>query len=150
MKTQITNLINGSKSVRIDENHAKYVNANRSTSHVGYAGTNFDERQEIAQKVIAENGDTLLISLFGKTFQLNKHSSLSGKTIYFSCNISLEDFMLISGYALQPFNKGEGEYTLMIEQDMKVQVSKSYRRNENAAWKYRGYNYIGEEFVTIL
>ena len=44
MKTQIKYLISGRKDVIIDETNAKYDNANKSTSHNGFAGTNKEER----------------------------------------------------------------------------------------------------------
>lgn len=47
MKTQIKDLISGRKDVIIDETNAKYDNANKSTSHNGFAGTNKEERTEI-------------------------------------------------------------------------------------------------------
>lgn len=43
MKTQIKDLISGRKDVIIDETNAKYDNANKSTSHNGFAGTNVEE-----------------------------------------------------------------------------------------------------------
>lgn len=121
-----------------------------STSHIGFAGTNYDERMEVAEKVISENPDSMVVSILGKTFELEKEQSLSGKTVWYRSEISLDDFMLISGYALPPFGKNEGKFYLQINGDMRVELQKFSRRNENSQWKFRGSKYVGEEFVTIM
>ena len=80
MKTQITSLIDGRKDVRIDPTNEKYINAPKASSHTGFGGTNSKIRQEIGERVIAENPDGLHILAFGKEFFLRKETSLSGKT----------------------------------------------------------------------
>lgn len=149
MKTQISNLINGAKQIRRDLSHSKYINATAATSHIGYAGTNRSLRQEIADKVITENPDGMDIEISGRKFHLDRSSSLSGKTIWFSTEISLEDFMLLSGYAENPF-KNEESFILTLNNDMTVDIQMFSRRNSLSQWKHRGNVSVGEEFVTIL
>lgn len=149
MKTQINNLINGVKQVRRDLSHPKYVSAKMATSPSRYAGTNHRIRQEIADRVIDENPTGLDIEMFGKKFHLDRFSSLSGKTIWFSAEISCEDFMLLSGYIINPF-KNESSCTLKINNDMTVELYRFSRRDERCSWRCKDSLSIGEEFVTIL
>lgn len=149
MKTQISNLINGARQIRRDLSHSKYINAAKATSHIGYAGTNRKIRQEIADRVIAENPDGMDIEMFGTQFHLDRSSSLSGKTISYSTEISIEDFMLLSGYVEKPF-KNEGSFFLTFNNDMTVEIQKLSRYGVNAQWKYRGHVNIDEAFVKIL
>lgn len=149
MKTKIENLINGSKRVRRDLSNLKYVNAAKSTSHIGYAGTNHEDRQEIADKVIAENPEYMDVEMFGKKFHLDRYSSTTGKTVWFSTEISLADFILLSGYSDSPF-KHEARFVLKVNGDMTVEIQKFSRRNERAQWECRGYDIIDEAFIEIL
>lgn len=89
MKTQITDLINGTRDIRRDLSNPKYIDCPKATSHIGYVGTNFKLRAEIAEKVIAENPDGMDVEMFGKKFHLSRSSSLSGKTVWFSTEITL-------------------------------------------------------------
>lgn len=151
MKTQITDLINGTRDIRRDLSNPKYIDCPKATSHIGYVGTNFKLRAEIADKVIAENPDGMDVEMFGKKFHLSRSSSLSGKTVWFSTEITLDDFMLLSGYAASPFRQGkESKFGLEINNDMNVLLHKWCRANDKAQMKYRGYDYIDESFVTIL
>lgn len=149
MKTQINDLINGVKQVRRDLSHSKYIDAKAATSHVGYGGTNRIIRQEVADKVINENPTGLDIEMFGKKFHLDRFSSLSGKTIWFSTQISCDDFMLLSGYVINPF-KNDSYCILEIKNDMTVELHRFSRRNELCQWRCKESLNIGEEFVTIL
>lgn len=149
MKTQISTLINGQKNVIRDESNTKYANAPIATSHIGYAGTNAAIREEVANKVFAENSELINIEAIGKQFTLKKCSTLSGKTNWYETKITAEDFLLLSGYKTLPY-KAETEYTLKIEADMKVCITLHSRKNERAQWRYRSTIYIGEEFVKIL
>lgn len=151
MKTQITSLINGAKDIRRDLSNPKYINCPKATSHIGYAGTNLKFRTEIAEKVIAENPDGMDVEIFGKKFRLSRSSSLSGKTIWFSTGITINDFMLLSGYTEFPFKRSkEYKFELEINNDMNVLLHKWCRSNDKAQMKYIGYEYIDESFVTII
>ena len=149
MKTQINNLINGQKNVIRDENDEKYINAPMSSSHDEYAGTNYDTRREVASKVFEENPECLNVEVRGIKFTMPRYSSLSGKTVWFSCPITSEDYLHITGAKELPY-KHETSFTLEINMEMKVIIMKSTRHSERAQWKYRGDICIGEEFVTIL
>lgn len=149
MKTQISNLINGAKSVRRDENHSKYINAFPATSHVGYAGSNVQLRREVSGKVLAENVDGMCVQMFGKVYNLDRKTSVSGKSVWFSCPLQMDDFLLISGYQSCPY-KNECSFLLTINEDMTVCIHMQTRRNEKSQWRYRGSLWIGEEFITIL
>lgn len=149
MKTQISNLINGAKSVRRDENHEKYINAAQATSHVGYAGSNSLIRREIAEKVISENPDGMRVQILGNVYYLERKTSVSGKSVWFSCPLQLNDFLLISGYQVCPY-KNETSFLLNVNEDMTVCIHMQTRRNEKSQWRYRGSLWIGEEFITIL
>ena len=143
MKTQITNLINGMKNVVRDEQHEKYLNAKPATSHIGYAGS--ENRAEIAQRVFAENGETLNIMLSGVELQLHLAKSTTGKTLWYTCELSEEianQFMFTNG--------NSRSYTLIIDSNMTVCINKFVRRNERAKWRFSYYQYIDEAFITIL
>ena len=149
MKTQISNLINGARGTRRDLSNKKYESAKKTT--LGYKGTNFKLRCEIIQKVVSENPDGMDVLILGKEFHLSRYSSLTGKTVWFKTNITLEDFMLLSGYKENPFKESkESKFGLEINSDMNVVLHKWARANEKAKMKHRGFDYIDEAFVTIL
>ena len=150
MKTQISNLINGSKSVKRDLSNQKYINAPKSTSFGDFAGTNKETRTLIAEKVLAENMFVIEIEVSGIRLLLPKCVSTTGKTQWYETTITELQFMQILGYDQKPFNKNEGCYSLKIYGDMTVCLNKWARRNKNSQWKFRGYEWIGEEFVNIL
>lgn len=149
MKTQISDLVSGVKDIRRDLSHPKYANAPQATSHVGYGGTNSKIRQEIAEKVLSEHPDGMDIEMCSKRFHLDRSSSLSGKTVWFSTEIDSGDFLLLSGYKVVPFSN-ERSFTLLLNSDMTIEIQMSSRPNNRCQWKYRGCARIGEEFVTIL
>lgn len=149
MKTQINNLINGQKNVIRNENDEKYINAPMSSSHDEYAGTNYNTRREVARRVFEENPEYLNVEVRGIKFNMPIGSSLSGKTRWFSCLITPEDYLRITGAKELPY-KHETTFVLHIDELMKVRIMKSTRHSERAQWKYRGDICIGEEFVNIL
>ena len=148
MKTQIAHLINGCGSVRRDLRHEKYANATRSSGVGDFAGTSQIEREKIARKVISENENELSVLIAGKQFVLKKEQSVSGKTTWYSCGITKSQYKAISGYA--PHFDCESTYGLMIGGSMKVILNKFTRKTAGHQWVHRGYDHIGEEFVTIL
>lgn len=150
MKTQITSLIDGRKDVRIDPMNEKYINAPKASSHTGFGGTNSKIRQEIGERVIAENPDDLHIRAFGKEFFLRKETSLSGKTVWFTSPLSTEDFALFAGY-MPEFKEGvEIKCSINISMNMYVDVYCHTRENERSIWRQRRDEYVGTEFITIL
>lgn len=149
MKTQISNLINGYANVRRDETNAKYATAAPSTAPFSkYAGSPIRLREEIGDKVRAENPDGMDVKIMGHRFHLKRNASCSGKTIWFSTELTPDEHELLMG---EPYpSNNEWRSTLTIDSLMYVEVSRSMRRSERQQWKQRASMYIGEEFVTIL
>lgn len=150
MKTQISELISGEANVRRDLNHAKYRTAEKSTSFGDYAGTNSTIRKVIAQKVISENPEDLHLTIKGKNFCMKRQQSLSGKTIWWVCDLSDDDFSLLSGLSVATNEKKQLSYTMTIWDSMKCQITVYARRNERAEWKMQDYFWLGEEYITIV
>lgn len=149
MKTQISNLINGARNVIRDEAHEKYITAKQATSHVGYAGTSHNERQEIGAHVYTENGDTLHVNVRGVELTLQIHKSMSGKSWYWRTELTEEQYKTICQTSI-----GVGtnlrSYVLNINGDCTVYVQTFNRRTERQNWR-NGYTHnIDEAFVTIL
>ena len=143
-KTQISKLINGCKNVIRDEKNEKYLNAPKATSHNGYAGSGA-VRSEIAAAVFAENGDTMSVTLCGYPITLTRHSSVSRKTQWYSCELSEDiasQFVCTDGK--------ERSYSLTIYGDCTVEVAKFVRKNERCQWRQSWRQYIDESFIEIL
>ena len=149
MKTQITSLINGAANIRRDLANGKYINAPKSTSVGDYSGSSNEMRKGIAKKVMAENADGMKVEILGRKYTLSKKQSTTGRTEWFSSEISQDDFELLAGHG-SPISKNESKYYLTINADMTVRLTIVSRRSENAEWKDRGGMYIDESFVTIL
>lgn len=148
MKAQICNLINGTKRIIRDESHPKYLTAKKSSSHNGYAGTNYEDRLTIADKVIAENPDNLTIEIKGKLYTLAKQSSCSGKNVMFVGNITKDDFAHITGN--HPLFEYESLFNIRINSDMTVCIDMFTRKYESTPFKQRGTVNIDEAFITII
>ena len=148
-KTQIFGLINGRKEVIRDENCGKYIHAERATSHIGYAGTDHKTRMAIAEKVIAENPNGLNITIRGIGLHLDKHTTTSGKTVWYSRRISEPLAISIIGLS-QPQYEYERDWDLAIDGDMVVTITVYARKTPKSEWKARHTYYVGEEFVRIL
>lgn len=145
MKTQIENLINGEKRTIRIENHKKYLTAKPSTSHVGYAGTNRDERAEVAAKVSEENPDNMEIVLLGEHITLKRGWSLSKKTWWWVADLTEEQ--------AKKFVNDDGilkSYDLLIFKDCTVVVNKYVRKSERAEWRHSLRQPIDEAYITIL
>lgn len=149
MKTQISNLINGRTNVRRDESHNKYATAALATTPFSkYVGSPIELRDEIGEKVVTENPDGLNAEIMGHKFHLDRHASCSGKTVWFSTELTPEEHELLMG---EPYpSNNEWRSILTIDSLMYVEVSRFMRRSEKAQWKQKASIYIGEEFVTIL
>ena len=149
MKTRISKLINGHANVRRDESHSKYATAALATTPFSkYVGSPIALREEVGGKVLAENPDGMDVEILGHKFHLNRHASCSGKTVWFSAELTLEEHGLLMG---EPYpSNNEWRSALTIDSLMYVEVSRFMRRSEKAQWKQKASMYIGEEFVTIL
>lgn len=146
MKTQITNLINGRKSVIRDLNCKKYLNAKPATSHVGYAGTNRDERAAIAEMVYVENPEQLFLSARGMNFVLPICRSKSGKSWSWNCSISEDEYKALGGWHTDGTLKS---YMLCVNDDMTIQILSFTRKSENAQWRLSYLDYVDEAYFTI-
>ena len=87
MKTQIQGIINGAKNVIRMENHPKYINA-KVNSYGNFVGTAIDECNAVGKKIFAENGDEMRANIRGVELTLHRHSSTTGKTSWFSSELS--------------------------------------------------------------
>lgn len=136
MKTQINNIVKGNALT---------------------AGTKHEVRMAIAEKVFAENPDTLTMSynLDGEemNFTLNHRQSLSGKTQWYFGDMTVEQacrFVECEG-AKKMLMNGKYEANVVIENDMTV-VLCIYKRRGDGSWKevgYKGRAMINKN-VTIL
>jgi hypothetical protein len=148
MKAQISNLIDGGKVKRMME-HPKYTGYKlHNGQFIDTAGTNHIDRAEIAEKVKNEN-ENLVIELLGHRYELQRQASCSGKTIWWSCEISEEDFFELTehGGIVETYEK---KYTLTISQDMFCTITSYARKNANCQWKDRTYTKIDTAYITIL
>lgn len=80
MKTQIKTLVHG-------------------TTHniTGVSGTTFEIRKEISEKVIAENPEKMTIELNGQEIELTANWSLSGKSVNYHGEISVDTYKIYCG-----------------------------------------------------
>lgn len=148
MKTQISNLIDGGKVKRMME-HPKYAGYKlHNGNFIDLAGTNHIDRAEIAEKVKNEN-ENLVIELLGHRYELQRQASCSGKTIWWSCEISEGDFFELTehGGIVENYEK---QYTLTISGDMFCTIASYARKNANCQWKERTYTKIDTAYITIL
>lgn len=151
MKTQIDNLINGSKNVVRDENHPKYATAKKNTYGDGYVGTSTAERLAIAEKVFAENGDEMHVIIRGVEITLRRHFSTTGKTSWYSSELTSDEYTTIcSGRVYEfPAEMKFKSFGITIHNDCTVTTVRYGKKSEGGAWKVREYSDIDEAFVTI-
>ena len=79
MKTQINNLLSGSKN-QILNDKLDYSQLPRTTSHRGHVGTNRVEVNRVYSEVKKENPEQLTIEFFGHVIELKANWSKSGKS----------------------------------------------------------------------
>lgn len=150
MKTQISQLINGNKEVRIDASNPKYINAPKSSSNIGFGGSSQNERNALAEIILSENPECLNIRSFNKEFSLSIKRSTTGKSWWYETTISEDNFMELSGTMSRPHGVQEIAYFLKISMNMKVSLHTSKRRNERCAWKAGIIIDIDESFIQIV
>ena len=157
MKTQISNIIDGSKINNRMFSHSKYADftlvkyVGLNAPYLGFCdlkATNHADRMKIAQKVQEEN-QNLTIEVLGHKYTLKRNTSASGKTITFSGDISLEDFKTLTGRQ-QGCTTFQACYYMMINPDMTCDVYSMARRNERSQWKGRTSDRIDTAYITIL
>ncbi len=148
MKTQISKLINGSERVMRDLRNEKYENADKNI-YGNYVGSKKEEREEVANQVFVENSEIMQVEVKGVRLSLRKSTSLSGKTIWYSSELTDSEYKAILGHGF-PSETSQWSSSITINQDMTVCVNLSKRKNERCQWKHSYMQWIGEEFVTIL
>ena len=147
MKTQISNLINGSKNVIRKMDDPKYLDAKPSTSHFGYAGTNRDHRGEISAKVHQENLDGMNITANGVALRLSIAYSISGKSWSWYCGLTEDQYRKLGGMFTDGTLKA---YSISIFSDCTVALYSFTRKSEASQWRLSNMTYLDESFIKIL
>lgn len=147
MKTQISTLINGRKNVIRNMEDPKYINAKPASSHVGFAGTNRDERNEVAGKVHDENRDGMTIIARGIELILSIAYSVSGKSWSWSCQITEDQYKALGGIYTDGTLKA---HSLQINMDCTVTLYSFTRKSDAAAWRQSNMTDLDESFIQIL
>lgn len=113
-------------------------------------GTNSEERSAIAAKVFAENPESITVTCNGVTLTMKKSSSISGKTSWYSCEVTEEVLNALEGCRPECQRYSfESSFTLKITDDCRVLVEKCTRKSPGATWKFRGYDYLPESSFKI-
>lgn len=113
-------------------------------------GSNSEERAAIAAKVFDENPESITVTCNGLTLTLKKGTSTTGKSSWFSCDITEAELNVLEG--VRPECRRytfESSFTLMIMGDCRVLVQKMTRKSVSASWKFRGYDYLPESNFKI-
>lgn len=152
MKTQIFNLINGNKNVIRLASHPKYATAKMASSHVGFAGTNRKDREAVAAKVFEENGEEMTVAIHNIVLTLHRRSSTTGKTSWYSCDLTSDEFQLITcGHTYEwPSDMKFKNFDIRINQDCTITATRFGKKSEGAEWKAREWMDIDEAFITIM
>lgn len=110
-----------------------------------FGGTPAKTRNEIAQRVSAENPEELSIEANGIGLKLNRYNSATGKTWRWEAPITAEQYTAIVGETAPVWShKGAvNTYSIIISSDCTVEVWA-------ASGKKGFYRVLGEEFVTII
>ena len=157
MKTQISNIIDGSKMNNRMFSHPKYAEftlvqyVGLNAPYLGFCdlkATNHIDRIAVAKAVQTENENGMTIELLGNKYQLKRSVSASGKTITYSGDISLEDFQTLTGR--NGCDKWEAKYYIMINADCTCDIYSMARRNERSQWQGRTSDRIDTAYITIL
>lgn len=115
-------------------------------------GSNYEERQRIAEMVKAENGSTLNIFHNGIEYTLNYHQSISGKTWWYeSDKLPVEIVKTILPSDSKAINDSANvDVTLRVNMDMTCEFRTQRRRHEGAQWRAGQTIEVEEANVTIL
>lgn len=130
MKTQINNLVSGNTST---------------------VGTSYAVREELAQTILEENGDSLNIIVRDIMLQLSISRSKSGKSWSWSTELTAEQFAILSdNLTLGVSTTHQNRYILTIYgNNLKAEISVDHRKSDKAHWK-RGYTLpVAERDITI-
>ena len=146
MKTQITNLINGSEFTVRNINAEKYIsNPVTNSNKPANGGTPLDEREAIVKAVADENPSDLHILANGVELTLTRHNSLSGRLQDWFTEISAEQYEAIIGTPAPTWShKGaKNQYGIRVNCDCTVSI-------EAGSGKKSCDRVVGEEFIVIL
>lgn len=148
MKTQVSDIIDGSRNVVRGLLHPKYAVA-RDNYGFAIGGTDYETRKSIWERVSEENPEYIDLRIRGeRVYHLKRHTSTTGKSSWYSTEITDMDYTFITDM-VNPFTF-EASFTLYLTEDLTVYVSKSTRKTPNSQWKHRGNDHIGTEFVEVL
>lgn len=152
MKTQICDLINGSKDVIRDLSSSKYAGCLAGTS-AEFAGTMIRERAAIAEAVKLENPEALRVNVRGVELVLQAdRAKTSGRIVNYFSDITAAQWCAITGRGaeyLEIYNF-ETSFIFRINADMTAEALIFARKSPCAMWRTRKYEYIDESFITIL
>ena len=152
MKTQIYDLINGSKNVIRDLNASKYAECPAGTS-AEFAGTVASERAAIAEAVKLENPETLRVNVRGVELLLQAdRAKTSGRIVNYYSDITPAQWCAITGRgaeSLEIYNF-ETSFSFRNNADMTAEALIFSRKSPAAMWRTRKYEFIDESFITIL
>lgn len=152
MKTQICDLINGSKNVIRDLSASKYAECPAGTS-AEFAGTTIRERAAVAEVVKLENPEALRVNVRGVELVLQAdRAKTSGRIVNYCADITAAQWCAITGRAPECLDvyKFETSFGFRINADMTAEALIFARKSPAAMWRTREYDYIDESFITIL
>lgn len=152
MKTQIYDLINGSKNVIRDLSASKYAGHPAGTS-AEFAGTVTSERTAIAEAVKLENPEALRVNVRGVELVLQADSAkTSGRIVNYCADITPAQWCAITGRGAECLEiyKFETSFIFRINADMTAEALIFARKSPAAMWRTRKYEFIDESFITIL
>lgn len=152
MKTQIYDLINGSKNVIRDLSSSKYAGHPAGTS-AEFAGTVTSERTAIAEAVKLENPEALRVNVRGVELVLHAdRSETSGRIVNYYSDITPAQWCAITGRGAECLEiyKFETSFIFRINADMTAEALIFARKSPAAMWKTRKFEFIDESFITVL
>lgn len=152
MKTQICDLINGSKNVIRDLSASKYAGCPAGTS-AEFAGTTIRKRAEVAEAVKLENPETLRINVRGVELVLQTdRAKTSGRIVNYCEDITPAQWCTITGRGAECLEiyKFETSFCFRVNADMTAEALIFARKSPAAMWRTRKHEYIDESFITIL
>lgn len=152
MKTQIYDLINGSKNVIRDLSASKYAECPAGTT-AEFAGTVTSERAAIAEAVKLENPETLRVNVRGVELVLQAdRAETSGRIVNYYSDITPAQWCAITGRSAECLEiyKFETSFCFRVNADMTAEALIFARKSPGATWRIRKYEFIDESFITIL
>lgn len=149
MKTQISELINGSENVVRKVDAAKYQenpigNYNCKMNVPKYGGTPIVDRAATAEKVAAENPKTMRVSANGLDLTLDRQVSTTGKTRGWHASLTPDQYSAIVGCEAPKWEhkNAKNSYELTITMDCEVVLIAS-------SGKKSASRIIDESFISI-